>query len=712
LEVLVSFLNVWAFWIAAAVVPALLVLYFLKLRRREEWIASTLLWKRAVQDLQVNAPFQRLRKNLLLFLQLLVLAAGVFALARPMVRSSSAAEGRLVIVIDRSGSMNTREGDQTRLDEAKEQAVRLVKTLNRRSRGWLSFLQFSGAAAKTQAMAIAFSDRAAVLSPFTPNTGDLVDIIENIEPTDGRTNIREAIDLAEAYMSPPTRITPGMENVANGTPVSAESAAKVVLFSDGGLADVNDAVLRQGSIDLIRVGQTRDNVGITALRTQRNYERPEILDVFLQVRNFSDRQQSTAVALKIDGVLADSRVRNITLAPAEERGEGQGEGGKGDAQGPGQGESAAGGQGAAAPAAQGAGVSAGDVQDLRFELVLERSAVLEARLSRDDALPLDNAAYAVVPPARKLRVLVVTSNNFFLDSVLSGLPLQERRFVTPGQYESGLKSEFSRDGQSAYDVVIFDKCSVKDLPFGNYMFIGAVPAVEGIEVGERVDELHPLVWWDEGHPVLRHVALDFVYVGKDAVLKMPPEAETLIEGPRGPVLARYARDGRNYLVLSFAVENSTWWQKPSFPVFAYNAIRYLGGADAGEQANVQPGDTLRISLPEGVSEAQLTRPGGERLAVRPDVSGTVYYGGTQQVGIYRVAYQRDGKDRSDAYAVNLEDPWESDIRPRGAAELGSPQIKAGQAISASTPEIWRWFIGAALLVLMVEWYIYNRRVMV
>src|SRR3954464_6928922 len=127
-----TFLNPWFAAAAAAVaVPLLLVLYFLKLRRREMAVSSTLLWKKAIQDLQVNAPFQKLRRNLLLLLQMLLLLLLALALARPVVNFYKGAGKMSVILIDRSASMSSHDikGGKTRLDEAKRRANELVDSM-------------------------------------------------------------------------------------------------------------------------------------------------------------------------------------------------------------------------------------------------------------------------------------------------------------------------------------------------------------------------------------------------------------------------------------------------------------------------------------------------------------------------------------------------------------------------------------------------------
>jgi hypothetical protein len=671
-----SFLAPLAFWIAAIVVPALLILYFLKLRRRQEIVPSTLLWRRAVQDLQVNAPFQKLRKNLLLFLQLLILALGVFALARPMIKTSIGDEESVVLLIDRSASMNTLEkGGQTRFEMAKEQAIRYVDTLNRTRSRWWSF--FGGAEAQSRVMAIAFADRAVVVSPFTGSMTDVIDLIEKLEPTDGRTNMREALELAEAYM---------MQTTLEQTPETAEQASRIVLFSDGAIRGVEDVVLRAGSLTLIPIGQTQDNVGITALRVQRNYERPELLSALLQVENFGSEPVSTDVSLYVDGRL--TTVQTVAhLAAVRARGaEAVGTGETGD---------------------EGPEISSAA---LSFEFPLETGGLLEARLSRDDALLVDNRAFVIVPPPRRLRVLLVSAQNFFLESALQGLSLEKYDYLTPEQYEQAPDEEIELNGQSLYDVVIFDKHSTARLPLGNYVFLGAVPENEGITVEGELED-HSLQWWDETHPILRSVALDYVFAAKGLVLKAPPRAEKLIEGPRGPVLFRYSNEGRHYLVLSFAIENSSWWGKVSFPKFVQNAVLFMGSGGAlAEREPLRPGDPLRIPLPPDTQTATVLRPDGKRATIRADAGGMGRYAATHRVGVYQVEPGVTGHDR---FAVNLESAPESDIKPRKSFALGgAAKIEVGEAIRSATPEIWRWFIGAALLIAFFEWYIYNRRVMI
>jgi hypothetical protein len=79
----------WQWALLAMVPPAIVALYFLKLRREPLAVPSTYLWSRAIEDLHVNSLWQRLRQSLLLFLQLLLIGLLAFTLLRPGWRGRS-----------------------------------------------------------------------------------------------------------------------------------------------------------------------------------------------------------------------------------------------------------------------------------------------------------------------------------------------------------------------------------------------------------------------------------------------------------------------------------------------------------------------------------------------------------------------------------------------------------------------------------------------
>ena len=112
----------WYQWAVFATVPLLIfLLYFLKLRRVPLEVPSTYLWSRTVEDLHVNSLWQRLRNNLLLWLQLL--AVGLLALSclNPGCDGTTLKGDRFIFVIDRSSSMSATDtpDDRSRLEDAK-----------------------------------------------------------------------------------------------------------------------------------------------------------------------------------------------------------------------------------------------------------------------------------------------------------------------------------------------------------------------------------------------------------------------------------------------------------------------------------------------------------------------------------------------------------------------------------------------------------------
>src|SRR5437660_6165935 len=113
-----SFLAPTAFWFALSI-PVIIVFYLLKRRRVIRVVPSTLLWQKFLAETQASAPFQKLRHNWLLVLQLLLLLLAILALARPYFAGKSTGGRLLVVILDGSASMQSTDETPSRFGKAR-----------------------------------------------------------------------------------------------------------------------------------------------------------------------------------------------------------------------------------------------------------------------------------------------------------------------------------------------------------------------------------------------------------------------------------------------------------------------------------------------------------------------------------------------------------------------------------------------------------------
>jgi hypothetical protein len=660
-----NFLAPW--WVpvlaGGLTIPPLVLLYFLKLKRRRQAVPSTLLWRKAVQDLQVNSPFQRLRSNLLLFLQLLVLLLAILAVSEPIRSAKRGYEKAIVLMIDESASMQADEDGKKRLELAKDEALKAIADMSTAQR----------------AMVIAFASRARVLTPFTDDKDALRSAVRSVEGTDEVGRLSEAMSLAEAHS------TPTGEGVGTDSEIAM---SQYLLFTDGRLPDSANVAVQRGVLDVVRIGHATANAGIVNLDVRRNYEKPEQVSVLARVRNFGGERQARDVSLYVDGDLKG--VRAVDLAPLGDKAK----------------------LGKTTLAGMPAESSEATVP---FEMTLATAAQVEVRLSGRDALPTDDRAYAVVAPPRPMTVLLVTPGNRFLRQLVGALPLERYETWTPDEYEKAADDKLIADGRCRFDVVILDGHSTKRLPPGNYIFFDGVPQIEGVKAGGKI-EGQPFLDWDETHPILRHVAVEAMHVFSWKDVTLPREAVKLIEASNGPVIALLRRERNQYLICAFGLfdetrtyANTDWFFQEGFVVFGYNAVRYLSGnSTIGQQPPVTPGEAFTVGV-KPASSTSVRRPDGRTDTVGVSTANLATYGQTDRVGIYSITGGLPGED---ARAVNLVNEDESFIAPNEDFHIAAGEVKAGEGKSQVNRPLWPYLLGALGVVLLVEWFVYNKRVFI
>src|SRR5215470_3407695 len=118
-----------AAFVFAATIPVVVLFYLLKRKRVVKLVSSTLLWQKFLSETQASAPFQKLRKNWLLILQIIMLIFAVLALSRPYFATKARPSQLRVVILDTSASMQATDESPSRFEKARAEAVKWVDSL-------------------------------------------------------------------------------------------------------------------------------------------------------------------------------------------------------------------------------------------------------------------------------------------------------------------------------------------------------------------------------------------------------------------------------------------------------------------------------------------------------------------------------------------------------------------------------------------------------
>ncbi len=656
-----SALNPWQWIVMLAVPPLVFLLYFLKLRRQPIEVPSTYLWRKAIEDIHVNSLWQRLRRNLLLLLQLLFLAALILACLRPGIHGNQATGRRWILMLDNSASMQAIDLQPSRLDAAKSKAKDQISMMNRGD----------------VAMLIAFSDRADIQQGFTGDTRRLFAALDKVTPTNRTTDISEALRAAAGLANPGRVSFDGMNDIQ----VAEALPASVYVYSDGGFPAISDFDRGNLSIEFVPIGKSRiDNVGIEAFAVTRKEDRTDELDAYARVSNYGDEAVETTASLYMDQRLIDA-VRT-TIEAHKDKG-------------------------------------------LRFSLkdISVESGTFRVELDRADQFVVDNQAYATLRPGRSINVLLVTPGNTALEKALSTTAIRTLaniRIESPDLLSegSGRKSSIRYE---ELDLVIFDQCRPSEMPPTNTLFIGEVPPSPEWKLSETTGPIQ-LVDVDRSHPMTSFLEIGNIQIVEGRSITVPEAGQVLIRADNGPIFAVAPRGPYQDAVLGFdivrrlngeVVMNTDWGiRKRSFPVFIYGCVEHLsGGSTQSAASNTLPGQPMGINLSSRTDRFNVVDPQGRSVDVERNESGAVVWTDTESIGVYQVR-NSDNERTLDSFAVNLFSPRESNLAVQADINIGEEKLTASLSTTSGRNEYWRWILLVGLGLLVGEWIVFNRRVLV
>ncbi len=607
----------------AGLLGAIVLLYMLRLKRRERVVPSNLLWQSAIRDLQANTPWQKLRSSLLMWLQLAFLALAVFALARPAIKVFAAGGQTVAIIIDGSASMGATDVSPTRFDNARSRADKLINTLASSDSGTVLL-----AGARTR-----------VLAPLTAEKNSLKRAIDNAGQTDTSSDLRESIVLAASLLRD-------------------KKNPQIYVFSDGAAPALQDLDVGKVGLQFVKIGNSGDNLAITAMDARRDYGGTNNAQVFATVSNFGDAPKNINLELSRDGNLLTVRPMKIPASTVKD--------------------------GARTP-----GTASELFDNLNFD-----SGLFSAKFDSQDALPSDNMAWANLDAPRRLSVLL-TGDNLFLERALN-LDPNVKVFVG------------APPANQQFDVVVCDGNVPPNLPDTNQLLFNVITPLAPVEK-TGIAEQPSVADYDRQNPVTRYAPWNDIRFVQSQAVKLKPWGQSVVDAERTPLVVAGEKGGKRVVWCGFDLRDTDLPLRVAFPIFITNSLRWLTaprGLDSNnEGATLRTGGAVPLFAPEAVKQINISGPGGFKTVVPNRGDGApVLFDGAARVGQYTAT----GNDWKQNFAVSLLDKRESDITPRDALKIGDTKQVSAENNARANKELWGYIIVAALALLGLEWWVFHR----
>jgi len=252
-----------------ALAGPIILFYLLKLRREEMTVSSNLLWRKVLEDRQANAPWQKLHKNWLLFLQLFLLLLLAVVLSKPFFESEAQASGNLIVLLDSSASMQATDVSPSRFAKAKDEVNSLIDGMGSGDRMTLVLMH-------------SFPE---VLATATNNKSELKNALDKAKVSNEEINSRGAITLA-------------------ATNADRTAGTTVIVVSNGGFARTEGLPPLRAKVKYIKVGESDNNQAITGLRLRETGVAPQL---FVGLTNYSQTPSKNTLQVTVDGKVFNTR---------------------------------------------------------------------------------------------------------------------------------------------------------------------------------------------------------------------------------------------------------------------------------------------------------------------------------------------------------------------------------------------------------------------